>query len=117
MAFRMETYGASLVQTCKPTGTQSIMRPEAPFIKSISLGLFENRKPLETGAFERFFMSLRTVRFAVFRNFRYRPNSLIFRAFSIADFLIKSPFHCAKARIFKVLRSMWIEKDPKAFRL
>jgi len=55
MAFRMDTYGAGLVQTCKPTGTQSIMRPEAPFIKSISLGLFENRKPLKTGAFEQFF--------------------------------------------------------------
>lgn len=47
--------GADLVQTCKPTGTQSIMHPKAPFIKSISLGLFENRKPLKTGAFEQFF--------------------------------------------------------------
>jgi len=47
--------GQAFIQTCKPTGTQSIMRPEAPFIKSISRGLFENRKPLKTGAFERFF--------------------------------------------------------------
>ena len=45
----------AFIQTCKPTGTQAIMHPEAPFIKSISLGLFENRKPLKTGAFEQFF--------------------------------------------------------------
>ena len=45
----------AFIQTCKPTGTQAIMYPETPIIKSLSQGFFENRKPLKTGAFEQFF--------------------------------------------------------------
>ena len=44
-------------------------------------------------------------------------NSLIFRLFPVAIFLIKSQFYVLKSLFFKVLCSMWIEKDLREFLL
>lgn len=49
----METCGR-FSQTCKPGDAQKMMRPMALLIKPLSRGLPESRKPLKTGAFERF---------------------------------------------------------------